>query len=161
VVQVAGPARADGKLTQEGAIAGTPAFMSPEQADSRDSLDARTDIYSLGAVAYFLLTGRPPFVRATAMQILAAHMLEPVVAPDQVCAVPADLQAVVLRCLAKDPAERFAGAEDLDRALAACSDSGRWDEEQARAWWSSRGQTGNRSASEAFTVEAASTPPGH
>src|SRR5262249_49166179 len=61
------------QLTQEGAIPGTPAYMSPEQGAGID-LDARSDLYSLGAVAYFLLTGRPPFARASAVQTLAAHL---------------------------------------------------------------------------------------
>src|SRR4029079_7938616 len=61
------------QLTQEGAIPGTPAYMSPEQCAGVD-LDARSDLYSLGAVAYFLLTGQPPFVRGSAVQTLAAHV---------------------------------------------------------------------------------------
>jgi serine/threonine-protein kinase len=96
---------ADGeKLTQEGAIAGPPAYISPEQAAGKEDVDGRSDLYSLGAVAYFLLTGRPPFVRDGAVQTLAAHLGEPVVAPDRHRPdVPADLQAVVLRCLEKGP----------------------------------------------------------
>src|SRR5262249_9540433 len=82
-------------VTGEGMIAGTPAYMSPEQAAGRTDVDARSDLYGLGAVAYFLLTGRPPFVRDSAVQTLAAHLGEPVVAPDRHQPdVPADLQAV-------------------------------------------------------------------
>jgi serine/threonine-protein kinase len=123
-------------LTQDGAITGTPAYMSPEQADGKASLDARGDIYSLGAVAYYVLTGQPPFVRPTPMQTLIAHVYEKPIPPDQLQGeVPPDLQAVVLRCLEKDPAQRFADARSLDQALAGCQAAGRWTEERAAAWW--------------------------
>src|SRR5262249_54325060 len=95
----------------------------------------RSDIYSLGAVAYFLLTGHPPFVRPTAMQTLAAHIYESPVGLDRHAGVAADLQAVVLRCLEKDPARRFPDADSLDQALAQCSCAGRWTRERADAWW--------------------------
>jgi serine/threonine-protein kinase len=83
------------KLTGDGAIAGTPAYMSPEQAAGKVEVDARSDLYSLGAVAYFLLTGQPPFVRDSTVQTLAAHLAEPVVAPDRHRPdIPDDLQSV-------------------------------------------------------------------
>ncbi len=108
-------------LTLDGMIAGTPAYMSPEQAAGNDELDSRTDIYSLGAVAYFLLTGRPPFVRDTAMRVIAAHLCEPVTFPDRLRSdLPASLQAVILKCLEKDPAFRFPTADSLSEALSQC-----------------------------------------
>src|SRR5262249_46066971 len=67
---------ADEKLTQEGAVAGTPAFMSPEQAGGQEMPDARSDIYSVGALAYYLLTGRPPFAGRSGFKVLAAHLYE-------------------------------------------------------------------------------------
>jgi serine/threonine-protein kinase len=132
------------RLTLQGTILGSPPYMSPEQAAGRNELDARSDIYSLGAVAYYLLTGQAPFVRDTAMLMLLAHAYEPVqplteLRPD----VPADLEAVVLRCLHKNPAERFPDADSLEKALAACRDAGRWGEEQAAAWWKERAGRGD------------------
>lgn len=136
LVQAPGLSGDGQKLTQEGAIAGTPAYMSPEQGAGKAELDARSDIYSLGAVAYFLLTGQPPFVRNTAVQTLAAHLSEPVAWLDLVRAdVPADLQAVVLRCLEKEPARRYQSAEEVEQALARCDCSSQWTGENARTWW--------------------------
>src|SRR5208337_24963 len=123
-------------LTVEGTVAGTPAYMSPEQADGKKDLDARSDIYSLGAVAYFLLTGQPPFVRPSPLQTLVAHVCDRPIAPDQLRAdVPPDLQAIILQCLEKCPTQRFAGARELDKALAACQAGAPWTEERAAQWW--------------------------
>src|SRR4029077_815008 len=85
------------------------------------TVDARGDIYSLGAVAFFALTGRPPFDKKTASQLIAAHRSEAApplsnVSPD----VPADLAATVARCLSKDPTARYQSAAELDVALGAC-----------------------------------------
>jgi eukaryotic-like serine/threonine-protein kinase len=125
-------------LTQEGAVAGTPAYMSPEQAGGQENLDPRSDIYSLGAVAYFLLTGQPPFAGKSPAKMVAAHIYEPPAPlsknrPD-VCE---DLQAVVLRCLAKVPADRFPDAESLEIALTGCATTCPWCEKQAANWWRS------------------------
>jgi serine/threonine-protein kinase len=136
LVQETGLPREAARLTVQGTILGSPPYMSPEQAAGRTDLDARSDIYSLGGVAYYLLTGQPPFSRETAMQMLLAHAYEPVVPPGRLRpGLPADLQEVVLRCLAKRPEERFGSAEALEKALAACRDAGRWTEERAGAWW--------------------------
>ena len=109
------------KLTQDGAVTGTPAYLSPEQAGGQDTVDARSDIYSVGALAYFLLTGQPPFADRSIVKMLAAHLYE---APQPLSSrrpdVPADLEAVILRCLAKEPAARFPDMTSLDTALAAC-----------------------------------------
>jgi serine/threonine-protein kinase len=92
------------RLTQEGAFSGTPLFMSPEQASGKADVDGRSDIYSLGAVTYALLTGRPPFERQNAFELLIAHARDEVTPPSEYCPdVPADLEAVVLRCLARSP----------------------------------------------------------
>jgi tRNA A-37 threonylcarbamoyl transferase component Bud32 len=124
------------RLTQYGTVIGSPPYMSPEQAAGKSNLDARSDIYSLGAVAYFLLTGQAPFVRETAMLMLMAHAYDPVVPPAKLRPdVPDDLQAVLLRCLEKDPSRRFPDARSLEQALAACAGADQWTETQAALWW--------------------------
>jgi serine/threonine-protein kinase len=115
-------AEADGRLTRTGTVLGTPAYMSPEQAAGESAVDARGDVYSLGAVAFFALTGRPPFEGKTVGQLLAAHRSEePPPLADVRPGVPADVAAVIARCLAKAPGDRFQSAADLDRALGQCS----------------------------------------
>ncbi len=124
------------QTSDEGQILGTPLYMSPEQATGSRTLDARSDIYSLGAVAYFLLTGRPPFDAATAIEAIIAHARDLAAPPSQLRPeVPEDLDAVILRCLAKDPADRFATAEALEVALGRCSATPSWDKAMARRWW--------------------------
>jgi serine/threonine-protein kinase len=128
-------------LSAQGQILGTPQFMSPEQATGDRELDQRSDIYSLGAVAYHLLTGRPPFDGAGGIAVLVAHVRDPVVAPSLIrTGIPEDLERVVLRCLAKDAADRFADAESLERALGACACSEDWDQDRAARWWRDRGR---------------------
>jgi serine/threonine-protein kinase len=128
------------RLTQEGAFAGTPAYVSPEQAAGREDLDARSDIYSVGCLAYFLLTGRPPFAGRSAVRMLAAHLYEPPSPPTTLRPeVPAELERVVLRCLAKEPSERDPSAQSLESALAGCLAVGRWTQEEAAGWWRANG----------------------
>jgi serine/threonine-protein kinase len=147
-----------GKLTQEGTILGSPPFMSPEQARGRTDLDARSDIYSVGGMAYFLLTAQPPFVRDTVMELLIAHASERVVLPRSLRSdLPADLEAVVLRCLEKDRDQRFGNVEELERALAACASAGEWNEEMAAEWWRNHGETVSIHPPESAAVENSPT----
>jgi eukaryotic-like serine/threonine-protein kinase len=126
----------EAKLTQQGSFSGSPLYMCPEQVTAYEKLDARSDIYSLGAVAYFLLTGGPPFEGEDVWEVIAAHRRDPVKPPAEVnAAVPPDLDSIVIRCLAKLPANRFQDVESLDAALAGCACAGKWTEDQAAAWW--------------------------
>jgi serine/threonine-protein kinase len=115
------------RLTHDGAVSGTPHFMSPEQARGSEAVDARSDIYSLGAVAYALLTGRPPFEGHSALEVLIAHARDAVTPPSQcVAEVPADLEKIVLRCLTKKPEQRYQSMAELEQALRKCA---------AAQWW--------------------------
>jgi hypothetical protein len=122
--------------SQPGAICGTPLYMSPEQASAFDMVDGRSDIYALGAVAYHLLTGQPPFPQNDLVAIIAAHALDEVVPPSQRNpGIPPDVEQVVLRCLAKRPADRFQDVRSLGEALGVCVCADRWNARKAAAWW--------------------------
>lgn len=126
------------ELTQEGSITGSPLYMSPEQAMGDNEPDARSDIYSLGAVMYYLLTGRPPFPGDKPMKVILAHVNRKVEPPSQFASeLPSDVEQIVLRCLAKDPQDRFQTAAELQDALQHSSAAGLWDREQAQLWWQS------------------------
>jgi serine/threonine-protein kinase len=141
LVQDIGLGKDSDKLTMQGTILGSPPFVSPEQAKGKTDLDTRSDIYSLGGVAYYLLTGQPPFVRDTALQMLMAHAYEPVVPPaDLQPCIPGDLQEIVLRCLEKEPEKRFPDVDSLEKALARCEVADLWTEERAAAWWKEKGR---------------------
>jgi hypothetical protein len=130
------------RLTQDGAISGTPLFMSPEQARGLGDLDARSDIYSLGAVAYALVTGRPPFDSTNPMEVMIAHVRDEVVRPSEhQTDVPADLEGVILRCLAKSPDDRFQDVDSLEQALAECATANQWTQAHAARWWYENEQT--------------------
>jgi len=124
-------------LTVEGMTAGTPAFMSPEQVLSKPHLDDRSDIYSLGCVAFWMLTGQYMFGADNAMEV-AVHQVntEPPLPSERTeTGVPADLEEVVLACLQKDPNRRPTSAAALAEMLAKCESASGWTETDARAWW--------------------------
>jgi serine/threonine-protein kinase len=112
-----GPGRT--KITQQGSLVGTPYYMAPEHIRG-EKVDARTDIYALGAVMFKLLTGDPPFSAPTPMGIITMHLTEEAVAPSTRVPdrqIPPEIDALVLKAMSKDPAARFPSAEDMRRAL--------------------------------------------
>jgi eukaryotic-like serine/threonine-protein kinase len=121
------------------AVVGTPHFISPEAVVKPESVDSRSDLYSLGAVGYWLLTGRTLFDGETIEALLDGHVKRPPLHPADRLHRPVshDLAEILLRCLAKQPEERPASAEDLGRALAACGAAGTWTEQDAEKWWKS------------------------
>ncbi len=126
---------------EEGLVLGTPAYLSPEGFASPADVDARSDLYSVGVLAFVLLTGELPFTGADMVSMCGQHMMR---APDRPSErlgrpLPADLEALLLACLAKAPEDRPASAAELDEALAACADAGSWTRADAAAWWTSRG----------------------
>jgi serine/threonine-protein kinase len=124
------------RLTQEGSISGTPLFMSPEQARGLADLDARSDIYSVGALAYALVTGCPPFDGTNSMEVMIAHVRDEVVPPSKHQSdVPADLERVILRCLAKHPEDRFPDVDSLEQAITECAAANQWTQLHAARWW--------------------------
>ena len=128
-------------LSRAGTLAGTPLYMAPEAITAPDTVDARADLYAVGAVGYYLLTGQHVFDGATLVEICARHLNDTPEPPSKRlgAAVPADLEAVILACLAKSPGDRPADAEELARRLVACADAQGWTEELGHGWWASRG----------------------
>ncbi len=123
-------------LTIDESVRGTPMYMAPEQATGDRSLDARADIYALGAMMYFTLTGRPPFEGGGPIAVMMAHLRQSVIPPSQLRHdLPDDLEQIILRCLAKDPANRFPTVNALGEALAACHSASEWGPNRAGAWW--------------------------
>jgi serine/threonine-protein kinase len=128
------------QLSHHGSITGSPLYMSPEQASGQRA-DHRSDIYSLGAVAYCLLTGQAPFRGDNALSVMIAHARDPANPPTALRPdIPQDLERVVLRCLAKDPGDRYQDAASLGRALADCASADLWTERRAAEWWRASGE---------------------
>ena len=110
--------------------------MSPEQATSTKEIDGRAGTYSLGAILYFMLTGRPPFEGTNPSELMIAHARDPVAPPSHLRpGIPADLEAVVMRCLAKKADDRYPDARAVADALDACACAGDWTEKRADQWW--------------------------
>ena len=132
--------RADGdeqQLTADQIAGGTPAFMSPEQAIGEGAVDGRSDLYAVGCVAYWLLTGTAVFEGRSAVETIVMHVNA---SPEPLSGraaqpIPAELETLVMACLAKDPDARPASADELGARLAAVPLERRWTAERARMWW--------------------------
>jgi tRNA A-37 threonylcarbamoyl transferase component Bud32 len=122
---------------ERGLLIGTPLYMAPEIIADPGRASPASDIYALGAVGYFLLTGRNVFEGENAAEICAKHLDEAPEPPSQRAGVPvpADLEAIILRCLEKDPGARPASAAEVRDALLGCKDAGTWSHEDAQQWW--------------------------
>ena len=123
LVKSVGAAGEDSLASIAGMAIGTPAYMAPEMVSGDAELDGRTDLYSLGCVAYYLLTGELVFTGGTAIQTALLHVSQPPVPPSQRTGnpIPAELERLVLACLAKQPADRPQSASELNAALAAAN----------------------------------------
>jgi serine/threonine-protein kinase len=118
---------------------GTPLYMAPEAIVDPGRLSPRADLYALGAVGYFLLTGTPVFDGKSTLAVLGGHAhLAPVPPSERIGPVPRKLEELLLRCLEKDPLRRYANARDLRRALDDCDDTPAWTQAHATSWWQTR-----------------------
>lgn len=138
-------------------LAGTPLYMSPESIQTPNSVDQCSDIYAVGAVGYFLLTGRPPFEASSVTELCQKHLAEQPVAPSQRLGrpVPPELENAILSCLEKSRAKRPQTARDLSQQLNRCVAAAEWGLEDADLWWSRRDR-GQLSATSALNASAAS-----
>jgi hypothetical protein len=129
------------QVTQANTIAGTPYYMAPEAIKAPASVDARSDLYAVGAVGYYLVTGRDVFSGGTAFEVFAHHLHTAPVPPSQRLGEPvsADLEELLLACLAKEPAQRPSDARTLLGSLRRLRDAGTWSEPHAAAWWAEHG----------------------
>lgn len=130
-------ASSDATLTQTNAITGTPLYMAPETMNAPDAVDGRADLYALGAVGYWLLTGTHVFGGQSILEVCAHHLHTEPERPSLRLGSPvaADLETLLLSCLAKSPAARPASAHELRARLRACAAAGRWTNARAAEWW--------------------------
>ncbi len=125
------------ELTRAGQVFGTPLYIAPELARGKKSVEGSADLYSLGCVAFFMLTGTTPFEGGSPYDVVAKHLNTQPDAPSTKASqeIPQELDEVVLRCLGKQPEERFPDMESLADALTAIEFDPPWSSERAREWW--------------------------
>lgn len=134
------------ELTNEANLSGTPQYMAPESITTPDTIDARADLYALGAVAYYLLTGTHLFTGQTVVEVCSHHLHT---APEPLSSrlgkpIVADLEQLVLNCLAKDPSARPQSALELERQLTELASILPWTTEDAGRWWAAHGEPTRR-----------------
>ena len=152
-------------VTGQSVITGTPQYMAPEAIRGEQFVDGRSDIYALGGVGIFLLTGEPVFAGQNLVEVVAHHLHTQPVPPSQrgVGQVPSDVEAVLMRCLEKQPEARFDSARDLGVALASCVNSSPWSLDRAAQFWTDRRGAAQRAPSRPRSSSSgrAAPNPGH
>ncbi len=150
---------ADGGLTHTDTITGTPLYLSPEAIRAPETVDGRSDLYSCGAVGYFLLTGTHVFAGRNVVEICGHHLHTPPPHPAERLGreVPEKLAFLLLACLEKDPGRRPPSARALLASLDRCDDVSPWTEPDARVWWSERGEGYRRRPADSGPVPFASS----
>jgi tRNA A-37 threonylcarbamoyl transferase component Bud32 len=138
----------DTQLSQTSAntLEGTPLYTPPEAVTSPAEVDGRSDLYSLGAVGYYLLCAAPPFDGRTTLEVLSKHLREQPLPPSARLgtSLPSDLEGLVMRCLAKEPGQRPESARALWTALRSCRDAAAWNVLEAEQWWKQKRETIDR-----------------
>jgi serine/threonine-protein kinase len=147
--------RGDLEVTSANLIVGTPLYMAPEAIGGGAAIDGRSDLYALGAVGYFLLTGAPVFSATTHVEIFAHHLHTSPEPPSVRSGnyVPEELERIILKCLAKRPGDRYDNAKALGHALDDCAERWPWDSDLALQWWAAF-RSGERGGSAAAPVPA-------
>jgi serine/threonine-protein kinase len=134
------------EVTNEASLSGTPQYMAPESITTPNAVDARADLYALGAVAYYLLSGTHVFAGKTIVEVCGHHLHS---APEPLSSrlgkpIAPDLEQLVLGCLAKDPSDRPQSALELVQQLSECANIPPWTSEDARRWWAVHGEPSSR-----------------
>jgi serine/threonine-protein kinase len=152
--------RDDLSLTSVESLTGTPLYLSPEALEAPETVSARSDVYQLGAITYYLLTGDHVFTGETLVEVLSQHLNKEPVPPSEVLGreVSPSLERLILSCLAKDPMDRPASGSELLDAFELCEFEGHWTQEDARHWWADFDARGGRARIQARA--AASHPTG-
>lgn len=147
-------------LTNPQGVTGTPLYLSPEAVYHPDQVDVRADVYAVGAVGYYLLTGTPVFSAESVVEICMKHVKAAPERPSDRLGRPisCELENLILRCLAKSPQERPADANQLLRELEACAVEGTWTAADAAQWWATRNAVRVSARAVAVTVDEAPTP---
>jgi serine/threonine-protein kinase len=137
LVKSVAPGFGDERETRVGVLAGSPHYMSPEISRGETRIDGRSDLYSLGCVGYWLLTGGTVFEGKSAVQIILEHVNTAPTSPSRRSgrSIPASLERIVLKCLEKDPDQRPMSALDLAEQLDETGLAREWTSDGARAWW--------------------------
>jgi eukaryotic-like serine/threonine-protein kinase len=127
----------DSTSTTEASLTGTPLYLAPESITAPETVDGRSDLYAVGGVAFWLLTGTHVFDGKTIVEVCSHHLHTKPERPSARLGapVPSDLEEVILRCLEKDPAKRYPNAEALAHALDACDAAEEWSDDLATGWW--------------------------